>query len=204
MKRNGFKHHILKLLLGALVLSALITAYLFSTPIQLFAGELFTKLTFSKEVFTTLHLTKITLGLSFVTILYLAIRLASTKVKINNLIRRHKELLVRQHQEVGIIKGKLQSFEEQLQVQDIAKEKFLNIVTKDLKNPLLALKSYVYTLKTKEGNFSPWELTAYSTSLEKSLNHLIAVLNNASLWSMVQNSFEPIQTDSININKMIT
>lgn len=204
MKRNGFKHHILKLLLGALVLSALITAYLFSTPIQLFAGELFTKLTFSKEVFTTLHLTKITLGLSFVTILYLTIRLASTKVKINNLIRRHKELLVRQHQEVGIIKGKLQSFEEQLQVQDIAKEKFLKIVTKDLKNPLLALKSYVYTLKTKEGNFSPWELTAYAASLEKSLNHLIAVLNNASLWSMVQNSFEPIQTDSININKMIT
>lgn len=203
MKRNNIKHHLFKLLLGSFILTILITAYLFSVPIQVFAGELFAQLAISKNFFTTLYLTKLALLLCFVSIVYLFAKLVFTKAKVNKLIRRHKKIFIKQYQEVSIIKEKLQAFEEQLQVQDIAKEKFLTIISKDLKNPLLALKSYAYTLKTKEGNFFPGELTTYAASLEKSLNHLIAVLNNASLWSMIQNSFEPIQTDSININKMI-
>src|SRR5690606_35709950 len=46
--------------------------------------------------------------------------------------------------------------------------------------------------------------TTYAASLEKSLNHLVGVLNNVSRWSMVQNPLPPSQLDNININKMIS
>lgn len=143
------------------------------------------------------------LGFSILAIVFLSIHLLIARRKIQKLLKAHKELLLQQHQEVALIKGKLHDYEEQIKTQGIAKEKFLSIISRDLRTPLLALKSYAYTLKTKEGHFMPWELASFSASLEKPLNHLITVLNNVSRWSMAQTNWEPTQTDSININKMI-
>ena len=134
----------------------------------------------------------------------LSILLIYSHHKSKKILKGYKELIKRQHQELGLINNDLNSYKEELRLQNIAKEKLFSIVAKDLKKPLLALKSYAYTLKTKDGNFSPWELSDYAMSLQKSLNHLIGVLNNVSRWSMVQNPLPPSQLDNININKMIS
>lgn len=156
-----------------------------------------------QAIYSTLSPLGLLIGLSFMAITLLTIHLVIARTKIKRLLKAHKELLLQQHQEVALIKGKLDDYEEQIKNQGIAKEKFLSIISRDLRTPLLALKSYAYTLKTKEGNFMPWELASFSASLEKPLNHLITVLNNVSRWSMAQSNWEPIQTDNININKMI-
>lgn len=156
-----------------------------------------------QALYATLSPLSLLLGCSILAITFLSIHLLIARKKIRKLLKAHKELLLQQHQEVALIKGKLQDYEEQIKNQGIVKEKFLSIISRDLRTPLLALKSYAYTLKTKEGNFMPWELASFSASLEKPLNHLITVLNNVSRWSMAQTNWEPIQTDSININKMI-
>lgn len=168
------------------------------------ASSFFTKpLHGLQALYSSLSPLHLLLGLSFLVIAFLTVHVVMSRLKIRKLLKAHKELLLQQYQEVALIKNKLHDYEEQIKNQGIAKEKFLSIISRDLRTPLLALKSYAYTLKTKEGNFMPWELASFSASLEKPLNHLITVLNNVSRWSMAQSNWEPIQTDNININKMI-
>lgn len=198
------KKHRFAYIAGAIFALTFIATYTYA-PISQASVEWFTIIPLLKlqAIYTPLSPFEVLLGFSFVAVTLLTIHLVIARIKIKKLLKAHKELLLQQHQEVALIKGKLEDYEEQIKNQGIAKEKFLSIISRDLRTPLLALKSYAYTLKTKEGNFMPWELASFSASLEKPLNHLITVLNNVSRWSMAQSNWEPIQTDNININKMI-
>lgn len=199
------KKHRFVYIAGAIIALTFLATYIHTSAPQA-TGQGFALLPFFQwqEFYFSVGSFELLLVFSLVAISLLSIHLIIARKKVKKLLKAHKELLLRQHQEVALIKDKLQDYEEQIKNQGIAKEKFLSIISRDLRTPLLALKSYAYTLKTKEGNFMPWELASFSASLEKPLNHLITVLNNVSRWSMAQSNWEPIQTDSININKMIT
>src|SRR5690606_11904893 len=136
-------------------------------------------------------------------ILVLFFILISSRIRQKQLLKAQTDLIQKQNIELSVLQNKLTISENKIKLQDVAQEKFVSIISKDLKNPLLALKSYAYTLKSKDGNIHPWELNNYAVSLEKSLNHLIGILNNVSRWTMVQNSLQPSQVDSINLNTMI-
>ena len=198
------KKHRFLYIAGAIFALTFLATYIYVPTFQA-SLEWFTIMPLFKwqVLYTSLSPIALLLGFSFLAIIVLVIHLVIARAKIKKLLKAHKELLLQQHQEVVLIKSKLENYEEQIKNQGIAKEKFLSIISRDLRTPLLALKSYAYTLKTKEGNFMPWELASFSASLEKPLNHLITVLNNVSRWSMAQSNWEPIQTDNININKMI-
>lgn len=207
MRKKTRDHHTIKYLKGAFfIFFSTIAVFLFnihSIAIALRASVAKIAYLFSEEFYTGSTFVATVLFASFCLMVILTIALIHSKGKNKGLLKSHKELLKRQQQELALIKERLAASEAQLRVQDVAKEKFISIMAKDLKNPLLALKSYSYTLKSKDGNFTPWELSDYASSLEKSLNHLIGLLNNVSRWSMVQNSLSPSQVDNININKMI-
>ena len=141
---------------------------------------------------------------SFLLVLVLSINLIRSRAKNKALLKAHAHLIQKQQIELKIINDKLRANEDKLKVQDMAKEKFISLISNDIKKPLMALKSYAYTLKMKGGNISPWELTSYTVSLEKSLSHLIGLLNNVSRWNMVHTPVKPNQFDNININKMIS
>lgn len=199
------KKHRFVYIAGAIIALTFLATYI-HTSVPQTTAQWFALLPFFQwqEFYSSVSSFELLLVFSLVAISLLSIHLIIARKKVKKLLKAHKELLLQQHQEVALIKDKLQDYEEQIKNQGIAKEKFLSIISRDLRTPLLALKSYAYTLKTKEGNFMPWELASFSASLEKPLNHLITVLNNVSRWSMAQSNWEPIQTDSININKMIT
>ncbi len=193
------------LLLGILLLIIPVTVYNF-LPLLKFFKNAFVNYSYllSLDFYATPDNIISLLAISICTVAILSVLLACSHHKSKKILKGHKELIKRQHQELGLINADLRACREELRLQNTAKEKLLSIVAKDLNKPLLALKSFAYTLKTKEGNFSPWEVSSYAASLEKSLNYLVSVLNNVSRWSMVQNPLPPSQLDNININKMIT
>lgn len=197
------KKHRFAFIASAIFASTLLAMYILAPIFQATVEWFYVSLKNASTLATSFSSAALLLGLCLVAITFLITHLVIARRKIKKLLKAHKEVLLQQHQEVALIKDKLQDYEEQIKNQGIAKEKFLSIISRDLRTPLLALKSYAYTLKTKDGNFMPWELASFSASLEKPLNHLITVLNNVSRWSMAQTNWEPVQTDSININKMI-
>lgn len=204
MSRTAEEPHRLHILVGVLFIVFAITIYNFM-PLLKFIRSTILNLSFllTSEFYSLPNNVVSIFIICTCIILILSILLIYSQHTSKKILKGHKELIKRQHQELGLVHTDLNNYKEELRLQNIAKEKLLSIVAKDLKKPLLALKSYAYTLKTKDGNFSPWELTAYAASLEKSLNHLVGVLNNVSRWSMVQNPLPPSQLDNININKMI-
>lgn len=205
MSRKVNKPHKMYFLIGVLFIMIPVTVFNFLPLIKFFKDSVFNfSSLLSADFYATPNNIVSLFIISLCLITVLSILLIYSHHKSKKILKGYKELIKRQHQELGLINNDLDSYKEELRVHNIAKEKLFSIVAKDLKKPLLALKSYAYTLKTKDGNFSPWELTTYATSLEKSLSHLISVLNNVSRWSMVQNPLPPSQLDNINVNKMIS
>lgn len=204
MSNSGNRPHMFSVLLGILMVIVSITVYNF-LPLLKFFKSSFVKYSYllSADFYATPNNVISLFIISICTIVILTVLLLYVQNKSKKILKGHKELIKRQHQELGLINADLNSCKEELRLQNTAKEKLLSIVAKDLNKPLLALKSFAYTLKTKEGNFSPWELSTYAASLDKSLNYLVGVLNNVSRWSMVQNPLPPSQLDNININRMI-
>ena len=204
MRKRANRPPLFSLLLGILLLMVPVTIYNF-LPLFKFFKSAFIDYSYllSLDFYATPSNIISLLTISVCTIAILSVLLACSHQKSKNILKGHKELIKRQHQELGLIKADLNACKEELRLQNTAKEKLLSIVAKDLNKPLLALKSFAYTLKTKEGNFSPWEVSSYAASMEKSLNYLVSVLNNVSRWSMVQNPLPPSQLDNINVNKMI-
>ena len=204
MRKKADQPPVFSILLGILLLIIPLTVYNF-LPLLKFFKNAFVNYSYllSLDFYATPNNVISLFIISVCLIAILSVSLIFTARKSKRILKGHKELIKRQHQELALINADLSACKEELRLQNTAKEKLLSIVAKDLNKPLLALKSFAYTLKTKEGNFSPWEVSSYAASLGKSLNYLVGVLNNVSRWSMVQNPLPPSQLDNINVNKMI-
>lgn len=139
---------------------------------------------------------------SLVFIVALVTYLMVNRYKTSLLLKSQNEEIKEKNEIQRIVLQQLQRSENELRISNDTKDKFFSIIAHDLKNPLLALKSLLFSMNNrKEPSFQ--EMKLINNQLNDSLNDIIFLLNNLLKWSMAQrNQLKPHQ-ETININELI-
>ncbi|HSL90071.1 MAG TPA: PAS domain-containing sensor histidine kinase [Ignavibacteriaceae bacterium] len=105
------------------------------------------------------------------------------------------------------IEESLKRSNEELQVLNIAKDKFFSIIAHDLRNPFHSLLGFSEILASEIETLSNEEIATFSKGLNDDLRNIYGLLDNLLQWSMIQRNmldYNPIKLDLHNlVNKMI-
>ncbi len=108
------------------------------------------------------------------------------------------EELKRSATEAIVIKEEIQEKNEELNISNATKDKFLRIIAHDLKNPIHAIWGSS-DLLLKKDNISPEKHREYLVSINKTIKHTYQLLENLLNWAMAQNKsilYNPVLLDA--------
>lgn len=143
------------------------------------------------------------LGLSaLVFIITLITYLFLHRIKINKILQEQNRQINNQNEELNVINNKLVVSEKELKISNNTKDKFFSIIAHDLKNPLLGLKSLVFSFNNR-GKLSEREIHLFSNQLNESLNSVIELLNNLLNWARSQKDELNYYEEKVNIIEII-
>lgn len=124
------------------------------------------------------------------------------RIKINKLLQEQNRQINDQNNELNIINNKLVLSENELKKSNSTKDKFFSIIAHDLKNPLLGLKSLVFSFNNR-GQLCEKEIQLFSNQLNESLNSVIDLLNNLLNWSRAQKDELNYIEEVVNVKEII-
>jgi len=116
--------------------------------------------------------------------------------KTNQFLEAHKQRLQNTN-------SKLLATKRDLTDTIAVRDKFLSILSHDLKNPLISVISFTQLIKNSIGNISEKELKGLAENLSLSINQMYQMLENLLLWTMSQQKLLLVNKENINAHKII-
>lgn len=153
----------------------------------------------------------LTILIAILVTLTLIIYLFTQRGKLNSKLKEHNQIIQEQNEELSIINEELKTIndqlifsEERLQKSNKTKQKLLSIIAHDIRNPLLAAKSFVQVLRQNSRTFSTSDIEKHAGLLETSILTIGELLNNLLFWGKTQQKETKIFTEQLSLNELIT
>lgn len=148
-------------------------------------------------------ITSLVTGLTgLIIVVVLIIILYTNKIRTSRVLALQNHQIKEQNEELNIINERLSEAEKRLKKSNATKDKFFSIIAHDVKNPLNAFRSIIYSIKNskekKKRNLTPYldELDYYSLTT-------IDLLNNLLLWARSQEEDIEPEFSKINLKGII-
>jgi signal transduction histidine kinase len=125
------------------------------------------------------------------------------KKRTNRLLSARNQIIQNQNQELQAINRKLMESEENLQALNVTKDKFFTIISHDLRGPLNSLTGLLQMLARYVDNFSKAELKEFANNMDRSVQNLLALLENLLQWSRTQRGTIDYRPEVIPLNDLV-
>lgn len=125
------------------------------------------------------------------------------RIRNNKILKDRNSQIVKQNEELNFINQKLIQSEKELKLSNNTKDKFFSIIAHDLKNPLLGLKSLIFSFNNR-GKLKQDEIQMFSNQLNESLNSVIELLNNLLNWAKAQKNELNYVEETVDIYEIIS
>jgi len=132
------------------------------------------------------RITILIIGLSaLVVVVILIVILYRNKIKTNRVLAVQNHQIKEQNEELNIINERLLETEKHLKKSNATKDKFFSIIAHDVKSPLNAFRSIIYSLKNSKKQ-TPETIFNYLDELDYYSSATMELLNNLLLWARSQ------------------
>ena len=126
------------------------------------------------------------IGLSaLIVVVVLIVILYRNKIKTNRVLAVQNHQIKEQNEELNIINERLLETERHLKKSNATKDKFFSIIAHDIKSPLNAFRSIIYSLKNSKTQ-KPETIFNYLDQLDYYSSTTMELLNNLLLWARSQ------------------
>jgi len=136
--------------------------------------------------------------------LFLLYRLYRSKQKINQQLSRQNEDIRAKNQEIAAQSARLSQTNEELQQANATKDKFLSIISHDLKNPFNSILGLSDLLVRKGDQLDPQKVRKFHHSIYITSRHAYDLLSNLLQWSRSQLQRIEIHRQSFDMYELVS
>ncbi len=119
-------------------------------------------------------------------------------------IKENNHELNQQNEELNANNTKLQDSEERLSKLNSVKDKFLSIISHDLRAPLNTIVGFMKILEIDFQAFTEEEIKQFTSETQKSVNRLVNLLDNLLQWSLSETEDIKFEPEKLDLKQLLT